>query len=249
VQPAPVQRQVASPEQVSVQPPSGQSTRQVLVPRHFALEPPPSASVQVLPPSQVTPESAPAVSVQVLVPTQVPIELVPRFCTQVLIAVQVDSQLEPHVPEQVVEFEQCEAQSDPQLTLQVLFLWQSKVMLLGNPASGSTPPSAPTAPPSTQLPPLAHVQVEPLHWQAPPHATAGATGVQLSARDDRAAQMTSTRLITAKLSTWRAEQDPMGSVSRRRVGVPHGTFERPCGCSGRRAPGAVAGLCGRHAVC
>lgn len=78
LQPLPVQRQVASPEaHCTVQPPSGQSTRQVLVPRHFTVELAASTSVQVLPPSHVTPESAPAVSVQSLVPAQVAVELTP----------------------------------------------------------------------------------------------------------------------------------------------------------------------------
>lgn len=161
-QPAPVQRHSASAEaHLSVQPPSGQSTRQTLVPRQVAVALPPRTKVQVLPPSQVTPESAPATKLQVLVPAQVPVELVPSVWVQVLIAVHELSQLEPQVPLHTVEFAQCEAQSVPQVTVQVLFLLQSKVRLLGGSAAVPAPPSA--APPTEQVPPLAQVQVSPVH--------------------------------------------------------------------------------------
>jgi len=128
----------------------------------------------MLPPSQLTPESAPAVRLHVLVPAQLPVELLPRFWVQVLIAVHEVSQPEPQVPVQVVEFAQCEVQFAPQETVQVLFFWQSKVMSLGNPASGSTaPPSLELAAPRAHTAPDAQVQVVPLHWQVPEHATAG----------------------------------------------------------------------------
>lgn len=157
-QPAPVQRHSASAEaHLSVQPPSGQSTRQMLVPRQVALALAESVKAQVLPPSQVTPESAPATKVQVLVPAQVPVELVPSVCVQVLIAVHEASQFEPQVPSHTVEFAQCEVHSVPQVTEQVLFLLQSKVRLLG----ASSPAS--TAPPTEQVAPLAQVQVSPVH--------------------------------------------------------------------------------------
>jgi hypothetical protein len=156
----------------TVQPPSGQSTRQVLVPRHFAVEPPASTRLQVLPPSQVTPESAPAVSVQSLVPAQVAVELTPISCVHVLIAVQADSQFAPQVPVQVVLFAQREVQSVPQVTVQVLFLLQSNSMLFGGPAS--TPPSA--EPPSVHVDPPAQLQLESVHAQSPVHVTTGGLG-------------------------------------------------------------------------
>lgn len=163
VQSAPAHRQMASPDaQSSVQPPSRQVTRQVDVPRHFALDPAARESVHVLPPSQVTPESAPAVKVQSLVPAQVPVEPSPRLCVQVLIAVQLVSQSAPQVPVHSVEFAQCEVQLVPQFTLQVLSRWQSNVTLLGNPASSSAPPSAALAP-SAQVPPAAQVHWSPVH--------------------------------------------------------------------------------------
>jgi hypothetical protein len=173
LQPLPVQRQTASAvAHCTVQPPSGQSTRQVLVPRHFAVEPAASTSVQLLPPSQVTPESAPAVSVQSLVPAQVAAEFTPIDCVHVLIAVHADSQLAPQVPVQVVLFAQRELQSVPQVTVQVLLRLQSNSMLFGGPAS--VPPSA--EPPSTQVAPAAQLQLESMHVQSPSQVTTGGLG-------------------------------------------------------------------------
>lgn len=63
------------------------------------------------------------------------------------------------VPSHTVEFAQCEVHSVPQVTEQVLFFWQSKVRLLG----GSAVAPASVVPPTLQVPPLAQVQVSPVH--------------------------------------------------------------------------------------
>jgi hypothetical protein len=79
-------------------------------------------------------------------------------------------QPEPQLPLQVVFESQCEVQFVTQSTLQVFMCWQSSVTLDGKLAPPSAPPSAlkvSPVPPMVQVPPLAQVQVEPLHAQEP----------------------------------------------------------------------------------
>ena len=168
-----VRLQVVAPEQSTVQPPEGHSTVQVLLPWQVTLVPLPADSVHVLLPSQPRLEPVPAARVHVLPP------------------VHVEAQFEPQVPEQLDLPAQLVVQPVPQLTLQSFLAEQSNVTPLGG---GGPPPSRPPSPPppSEQVPPEAHVHVEPLQEQEPVHdkeLPAGApehAGTSSAMRADRA---------------------------------------------------------------
>jgi hypothetical protein len=135
------------PEQFTVHPPAGHETLHALLPWHVTLPPEPTLTLHVLVPPQVTLPPAPVPSVHVLPP------------------VHVEVQPAPQLPEHVDCPAQLVVQPVPQLTLQSFLDSQLNVALSG----GGTPASAPPSPdpPSVQVPPEAHEQVEPLQVQAP----------------------------------------------------------------------------------
>jgi hypothetical protein len=136
------------PEQLTVHPPDGQATLHVLLPPHATLLFAATVRSHVLLPVHVTLPPLPVDSVQVLPPAQV------------------DVHEEPQLPAHWDFPAQLVVQPVPQLTLQSFFDWQSNVAPFGG-GVVPAPPSPPAPPPSVQLPPLAHVQVEPLHEHEP----------------------------------------------------------------------------------
>lgn len=86
-------------------------------------------------------------------------------------------QLLPQVPVQVVLFAHWVTHEVPQLVAQVLFLLQSKVMLLGRAVPEETPPSAVEGA-SAQLAPAAQEHVDAVHEHDPEHE-GGTLGPQL----------------------------------------------------------------------
>jgi hypothetical protein len=137
-----------APEQLTLQPPAGQVTLQVLLPWHKTVLP------------------GPTVKLHVLVPPQVTLPLMPAASAQVLPPVQVDVQFSLQLPEHCDWPAQLVVQPVPQVTLQSFFDSQLNVAPLGG--ADSEPPSPPE--PSVQVPPDWQLQVAPVHEQAPVHA-------------------------------------------------------------------------------